>query len=75
MPQLRKMDTDDMDIPWALFNQARVQVQQLASAAVPHGALHPELLSLSLKHTGHCPGNCRRDLQRYLSGNDNMSMP
>ena len=51
-------------------------LQQLASAAVADGAFHPELISLSkLGHNGQCPGNCHRDLQRYLSGKDTMSVP
>ena len=50
-------------------------LQQLASAAVVDGALHPQLTSLSkLGHNGQCLGNCHRDLQRYISGNDTMSV-
>ena len=53
LPQLRNVDTDDLQFSWTLFNQTRAQVQQLASAAVSDGALHPELLSLRLKRNGH----------------------
>ena len=65
LPQLRKVDCDDLEFSWTLFNQTRVQVQQLASATVSDGALHPELLSLRLKHNGHCPDTCHRDLPGY----------
>ena len=53
LPQLRNVDTDDLEFFWILFNQTRAQVQQLASAAVSDGALHPELLSLRLKRNDH----------------------
>ena len=47
---------------------AALLLQQLASAAMADSALHPELLSLSkVAHTGRCPGNCHKDLQRYLT--------
>ena len=61
---------------WAWGEIAAPLLQQLASAAVADGAFHPELISLSkLGHNGQCPGNCHRDLQRYLSGKDTMSVP
>ena len=61
---------------WAWGEIAAPLLQQLASAAVADGALHPQLISLSkLGHNGQCPGNCHRDLQRYLSGSDTMSVP
>ena len=57
-------------------DSAALLLQQLASAAVADGALHLELVTLSkLAHNGQCPGNCHRDLQRYLSGKDTMSVP
>ena len=61
---------------WAWGEMTAPLLQQLASAAVAHGALHLELASLSkLGHNGQCPGNCHRDLQRYLSGNHTTSVP
>ena len=53
LPQLRKVHTDDLAFSWTLINQTKAQVQQLASAAVSDGALHPKLLSLRLKRNGH----------------------
>ena len=61
---------------WAWGEIAAPLLQQLASAAVADGALHPQLISLSkLGHNGQCPGNCHRDLLRYLSGSDTISVP
>ena len=53
---------------WAWGEIAAPLLQQLASAAVADGALHLELASLSkLGHNCQCPGNCHRDLERYLT--------
>ena len=53
---------------WAWGEIAAPLLQQLASAAVADGALHPQLTSLSkLGHNGQFPGNCHKDQERCVA--------
>ena len=53
--------------------RSHLQVQQTAQAAIADGCQHPDLLRLArLGSSGLFPGNCHRDLQRFLKLSDKM---
>lgn len=61
---------------WGQGNLSAHQVQQLAHCAVLDGASHPELATLAgLGAWGCAPGNCSRDLKRFVLQTNDIWVP
>ena len=61
---------------WAMGSLSAVQLQQLAHGAVLDGSNHPELICLAgIGAFGSAPGNCNRDLKRYVLREEEVWVP